>query len=84
MCQADRGRRCSRWAVSYTHLIKAGETTADGHLSLLTARCLGACGLAPVAVFDGNIAGKLDMAEALNRLQEMTTVATEVESVREA
>ena len=30
--------------------IKAGETTADGHLSLLTARCLGACGLAPVAV----------------------------------
>jgi hypothetical protein len=37
-----------------------------------------------VAVFDGNIAGKLDMGDALNRLQEMTAVPTEVESVREA
>ena len=64
--------------------IKAGETTADGHLSLLTARCLGACGLAPVAVFDGNIAGKLEMGEALQRLEEMTAVPTEVEHVREA
>ena len=27
--------------------VRAGETTADGQLSLLTARCLGACGIAP-------------------------------------
>src|SRR5579872_2747157 len=27
--------------------IKPGETTDDGNVSLLTARCLGACGLAP-------------------------------------
>ncbi len=54
--------------------IKAGETTPDGQLSLLTARCLGACGLAPVAVFDGSIAGKLEMGEAMSRLVEMTEV----------
>jgi len=60
--------------------IKAGETTPDGQFSLLTARCLGACGLAPVAVFDGSIAGRLEMDVAMSRLEEMT----EVESVREA
>lgn len=60
--------------------IKAGETTPDGQLSLLTARCLGACGLAPVAVFDGSIAGKLEVDVAMSRLQELT----EVSHVREA
>jgi bidirectional [NiFe] hydrogenase diaphorase subunit len=38
-------------------MIKAGETTADGRLSLLTARCLGACGIAPAVVYDGVVAG---------------------------
>jgi bidirectional [NiFe] hydrogenase diaphorase subunit len=39
--------------------IKQGETTDDGQLSLLTARCLGSCGLAPAVVFDGQVAGKI-------------------------
>ncbi|QXE24191.1 NADH dehydrogenase I chain E [Richelia sinica FACHB-800] len=39
-----------------TH-IHAGDTTSDGQVSLLTARCLGACGIAPAVVFDGNVAG---------------------------
>ena len=60
--------------------VKAGETTEDGRLSLLTARCLGSCGLAPVAVFDGNIAGKLDVTDAMQRLQQVM----EVENAREA
>jgi bidirectional [NiFe] hydrogenase diaphorase subunit len=38
--------------------IKAGETTADGKLSLVTARCLGACGNAPAVVLDGTVKGK--------------------------
>ncbi len=37
--------------------VKSGETTADGKVSLLTARCLGSCSLAPVAVFDGDLIG---------------------------
>lgn len=32
--------------------IKAGETTANGKLSLMTARCIGACGIAPAVVYD--------------------------------
>jgi bidirectional [NiFe] hydrogenase diaphorase subunit len=37
--------------------VHAGETTADGRLSLLTARCLGACGIAPAVVLDGGVRG---------------------------
>jgi bidirectional [NiFe] hydrogenase diaphorase subunit len=39
--------------------IKPGETTEDGEVSLLSARCVGSCGLAPVGVFDGEVVGKL-------------------------
>lgn len=37
--------------------IKPGETAENGQFSLLTARCVGSCGLAPVAVFDGEVMG---------------------------
>jgi bidirectional [NiFe] hydrogenase diaphorase subunit len=37
--------------------IHAGETTTNGQISLMTARCLGACGIAPAVVFDGAILG---------------------------
>lgn len=43
-----------------------GETTTDNRVSLLTARCLGSCGLAPAVVFDGNVSGNVD-PEALAR-----------------
>jgi bidirectional [NiFe] hydrogenase diaphorase subunit len=45
--------------------IKAGATTPDNQVSLLTARCIGACGLAPAVVYDGEVMGKLTVAEAL-------------------
>jgi bidirectional [NiFe] hydrogenase diaphorase subunit len=49
--------------------VKAGSTRADGKVSLLTARCLGACGLAPALVFDGTVAGNLDKERALERVK---------------
>jgi len=39
--------------------VKAGETTPGGKVSLLTARCLGSCSVAPVVVFDGDLAGNV-------------------------
>jgi len=39
--------------------IAPGETTGDGKVSLLTARCLGSCGLAPAVVYDHEVAGKV-------------------------
>ncbi|MBA4138454.1 MAG: NAD(P)H-dependent oxidoreductase subunit E [Opitutus sp.] len=38
--------------------IKNGETTPDNRLSLLSARCIGACGIAPAVVYDGAVAAK--------------------------
>ena len=49
--------------------ITPGETTADGQMSLLTARCVGSCGLAPVAVFDGEVEGNLAPDKLLARLE---------------
>lgn len=40
--------------------IVMGETTSDGMLSLLSARCVGSCSLAPIAIFDNHPVGKLD------------------------
>jgi bidirectional [NiFe] hydrogenase diaphorase subunit len=37
--------------------VKAGATTPDNKLSIITARCLGACGIAPAVVLDGTVAG---------------------------
>ncbi|MGF1478554.1 MAG: bidirectional hydrogenase complex protein HoxE [Cyanophyceae cyanobacterium] len=50
--------------------IQAGETTPDGQLSLVTARCLGACGIAPAVVFDGQVEGHQTPEIVISRLKE--------------
>ncbi|MCS6851963.1 MAG: bidirectional hydrogenase complex protein HoxE [Gemmataceae bacterium] len=50
--------------------VRAGETTADRQLSLLTARCLGACGIAPAVVYDGQVAGHQSPTSVCSRLKE--------------
>jgi len=49
--------------------VKAGQTTPDGRLSVLTARCFGACGLAPVAVVDGQMESRLTPDNLQDRLK---------------
>jgi bidirectional [NiFe] hydrogenase diaphorase subunit len=51
--------------------VKPKQTTADGRLSLLTARCLGACSLAPAAIIDGEVHGRLRPAELAERLGQL-------------
>src|SRR3954464_3672278 len=51
--------------------IKPGETTKDGQLSLLTARCLGSCGLAPAVVFDGQVEGKITAEQMKLRVHKI-------------
>jgi len=51
--------------------VSPGGTTADGKLSLLTARCLGTCGLAPAAVLDGQVVGRLQPVELAGKLREL-------------
>jgi bidirectional [NiFe] hydrogenase diaphorase subunit len=56
-------------AIEKEHHLEPGGTTADGRISLSTARCLGACGPAPVLVLDSEIVGGMTADSALARLQ---------------
>ncbi len=49
--------------------IKAGETTPDNKLSLLSARCIGACGIAPAVVYDGTVTAKQTAESAVAKVQ---------------
>lgn len=40
--------------------IEFGDVTADGRVSLLPVYCLGLCSVAPSAMIDGRIVGRLD------------------------
>lgn len=51
--------------------VEPGKTTEDGNFSLLTARCLGSCGLAPAAVVDGEIAPRVSPAEAVENIRRL-------------
>jgi bidirectional [NiFe] hydrogenase diaphorase subunit len=37
--------------------VRGGQTTPDKKVSLITARCIGACGIAPAVVLDGKTGG---------------------------
>jgi bidirectional [NiFe] hydrogenase diaphorase subunit len=50
--------------------IHAGQTTPDDRVSLVTARCLGACGIAPAAVYDGTTAGHQTPDDVTRHLKE--------------
>ncbi len=49
--------------------IKPGETTGDGEVSLMSARCVGACGLAPAVVYDGEVAGKVTPDNMIQKIE---------------
>jgi len=51
--------------------VAEGETTADGKLSVLTARCVGGCGMAPVLVVDGEVLGNVNGDKLLERLRSL-------------
>lgn len=59
-------------AIQQEFGVKPGETTPDNKFSLLSARCLGSCGLAPAAVLDGGVAGKLEPQQVVERIREWT------------
>jgi bidirectional [NiFe] hydrogenase diaphorase subunit len=56
-------------AVKETVGTKPGETSKDGKVSLLTVRCIGSCGLAPIAVLDGETAGRITPEVLQQRLR---------------
>ena len=49
--------------------IKSGETTADGLFSLERAACFGCCALAPVAMVDKDVHGRISSVKAQKLLK---------------
>lgn len=54
-------RRCCR----------SGTTSADGKVSVNTARCIGSCGLAPAVIYDGQIMPRLGRAQLEMELDKL-------------
>lgn len=50
-------------AVEHELRIHCGECTPDKKFSIESCRCVGACGLAPVMIIDGEVYGKLSPAD---------------------
>lgn len=50
--------------------INMGEVTSDGLFSLQPARCLGACGLAPVMMIDEKIHGELSTQKVIEIIED--------------
>jgi bidirectional [NiFe] hydrogenase diaphorase subunit len=71
-------------AVEEVTGVKPGETTRDGKVSVVSARCLGACGLAPVVVFDSEVAGKVTVEKISTKLKGYMVQQAAVEPDREA
>lgn len=57
--------------------INPGETTPDGLFSLTTARCFGSCGLAPIMVLNGEVAGKETPETAVLKVQKVIAKSKE-------
>lgn len=60
-------------AIEQAAGVHRGETTPDKQVSLMVARCLGTCGLAPAVVFDEEVAGKVEPDAAAQRIKEWMT-----------
>ncbi len=50
--------------------VKVGGTSSDGFYTVSTARCFGACGLAPVMMIDDRVYGRLSPQKAKQILRE--------------
>lgn len=66
-----KGATATLEGISGEFAIKAGETSADGRLSLLTARCVGACGQAPAVVVDDKVIGQATPGTLLEHLSKL-------------
>ena len=57
-------------ATAEKHLgIPPGQTTRDGQISLMTARCVGACSRAPVVLCDGEVVGEMGSEQMIEQLE---------------
>ena len=73
-----KGAEQIQTALEEIHQCKFGETTKGNKVSFITARCVGSCGLAPVAVCDNAVAGKLSVDDAIKKVDQWIHTPLEV------
>lgn len=56
-------------AVQDSYAVEPGQTTDDGQLTLEIVYCMGSCALAPVAVLDGAVMGRMRQETLLRRVR---------------
>jgi NADH:ubiquinone oxidoreductase subunit E len=61
--------------------VKVGGTTPDRFYTLSTARCFGACGLAPVLMLDEEVYGRLNPQKAVQILRDLKAEAQSAAAV---
>ena len=65
-----KGTRVMLAAIEDTFAVEPGQTTGDGQLTLEIVYCMGSCALAPVAVLDGEVMGRMRQEMLLRRLRK--------------
>jgi len=62
-------------AVEEQLKVQPGETTQDGELTVEIVYCMGSCALAPVAVLDGRVMGRMQQDSLLSRVRKHISAA---------
>ena len=65
-----RGGKKNAEIIEKEFRVKPGETTIDRRFTYETVRCLGACGLAPVIVVDGEVYGRVKPSKVKEILEQ--------------
>ncbi len=60
-------------AIEDNYNVQPGETTEDGQLTMEVVYCMGSCALAPVAVLDGKVMGRLRQEMLLRTVKRNLT-----------
>jgi bidirectional [NiFe] hydrogenase diaphorase subunit len=66
-------------AIEQEFNLKRGGSTADGRLSLLITRCIGACAMAPNIVVDDQVIGKATAQIVIKKIKEALAEEKKVE-----
>jgi len=57
-------------AVEGSFEVRPGETTGDGELTVEIVYCMGSCALAPVAVLDGQVIGRVQQDGLVRKVKQ--------------
>ncbi|RPI28757.1 MAG: NAD(P)H-dependent oxidoreductase subunit E [Acidobacteria bacterium] len=65
-------------AVEGSFDVRPGETSDDGELTVEIVYCMGSCALAPVAVLDGQVIGRVQQDGLVRKVRQRVVRKTEV------